>query len=279
MMIRRPIKTEALRYPLTWELKYKRSLKKLVRALKASIKERLVPLYAQLVAGATPIHFDAAADDWATQINETLAKVMDDMANPIRITEAEMKSVGLGTNNFNKREWQRLVRSAYGVKPFNENEDAYKSKMTLWADRNARLITNIPEKAIGQIKRDTMAALTNGTTVDDLQDIVMKRIDVSDSRAELIARDQVAKLNGDLTSERQKDAGVNQFVWRTVGDERVRDSHDDCDGEVFDWDGTVSLTGVPKPDGNNPGKDFQCRCWSEPIFPAFMKLEAELIAA
>ena len=96
-----------------------------------------------------------------------------------------------------------------------------------------------------------------------------ERTDVSDSRAKLIARDQVAKLNGELTKERQTDLGVTGYIWRTVGDERVRDEHADNDGQFFTWDSPPS-TGAP-------GEDIQCRCWAEPVLPELAAFEASLL--
>jgi SPP1 gp7 family putative phage head morphogenesis protein len=98
------------------------------------------------------------------------------------------------------------------------------------------------------------------------------RTDVSDSRAKLIARDQVAKLTGELTKERQLDMGVTGYIWRTVGDERVRDSHSEVDGKFFTWDNPPFET-----DGNHPGEDYQCRCWAEPVLPEFVAYEASLL--
>jgi SPP1 gp7 family putative phage head morphogenesis protein len=215
-------------------------------------------------------------DDWVDQINDALAKITKGMIKPVRITQEQMEQVGVGTDDFNEKQWRRLIRNAYGVAPTAEDPNRYQAQLDNWANENAKLITNIPQKAIDQIREDSIEALTSGTTVDDLKAIIHERIDVADSRAELIARDQVAKLNADLNRERQTDVGVEQYIWRTVGDERVRDSHVDCDGETFSWDNDTSLNGVPKPDGNDPGQDYQCRCWAEPILPSRMSFELEL---
>ena len=272
-------KTTTLRYPYSQEIKYTRALLSMVREFKRQVKMHLISLLPKLIDSATPepIFIQDAPDDWAEQINEAVAKITKNMKKPIQITEEQMAEVGYGTNTFNKKEWQRLIRDAYGVNPTAENPDLYADKLNEWATKNSKLITDIPTKSMKQIKEETIKALQSGTSTADLSATIMERINVSESRAELIARDQVAKLNADLNQSRQEDAGVNQYIWRTVGDERVRDSHDDCDGETFDWDGSVSLTGgVTKPDGCNPGEDIQCRCWAEPILPATMNVEVEL---
>jgi SPP1 gp7 family putative phage head morphogenesis protein len=116
--------------------------------------------------------------------------------------------------------------------------------------------------------------LIDGTNLNDLTtkiyDIMSERTDVTDSRARLIARDQTAKLNGELTQIRQQDLGVESYVWRTVGDERVRDTHEENDGQTFAWSDPPAETG-------HPGEDYQCRCWAEPILPEFVAYEASLL--
>ena len=49
------------------------------------------------------------------------------------------------------------------------------------------------------------------------------------------------------------------YIWRTVGDDRVRSKHAEREGEIFNWH-------VP-PEGGHPGEDYNCRCWAEPYEP------------
>jgi len=48
-----------------------------------------------------------------------------------------------------------------------------------------------------------------------------------------------------------------KYIWRTQKDNKVRSSHADRDGKIYDWD--------DPPPGGHPGEDFGCRCWAEPI--------------
>jgi SPP1 gp7 family putative phage head morphogenesis protein len=268
-------KTKTIRYPYTQELLYQRNLKWMNRQLRALCKEHLASKFESMAAAAMPLKFDQD-DDWLDQLNRAITKIADGMIRPVRITQEQLDNIGIGTDNFNKKQWNQLIRKAYGVNPVAEEPGKYGPKLSQWAEENARLIKNIPEKTIMQIRDQTIEALTKGTNVEDtvaaMQDILDERLDVSDSRAELIARDQVSKLNGDLTKSRQEDAGVNSYIWRTVGDERVRDSHAAVDGETFSWDAPPTET-----DGNHPGEDYQCRCWAEPILPDRMSFEASLV--
>jgi len=98
---------------------------------------------------------------------------------------------------------------------------------------------------------------TTGKRWEELKASLLERGSVSESRAELIARDQTLKLNGAITKANQQAAGVDKYVWSTSRDERVRDTHAELDGKVFSW------AAPPKP--GHPGQDYQCRCIAVPL--------------
>ncbi len=50
------------------------------------------------------------------------------------------------------------------------------------------------------------------------------------------------------------------YIWRTVGDEKVRGNHAQREARIFSWDNP--------PDGGHPGEDYNCRCWAEAYYPA-----------
>lgn len=108
---------------------------------------------------------------------------------------------------------------------------------------------------------------TQGSRWEDLRDALLERGGVSESRAELIARDQTLKLNGAINQAHQRSVGVEAYIWSTSGDERVRDSHADLDGKTFAW------SAPPEP--GHPGEDFQCRCVALPIIADLAEFDQE----
>lgn len=267
------VKLPAMTYPITIEMQYKRVLKGLLREMNSLVRQHLYPQLPSMVAAAEPFdpttHMDVD-DDWNDQLNDALEKIVRGLKKPTKEALQELDDIASATDEFNARRWQSLIRKAYGVSPTNIDPKRYDYLLKSWAEDNAKLITDIPMKTMRQIRNETIDALTSGKTVDQMKSIVQERMDVSDSRAELIARDQVSKLNADLTKSRQEDSGVSSYIWRTVGDERVRDSHAQCDGETFSWDQP------PIDPGCHPGEDYQCRCFAEPILPSRMAFEASL---
>lgn len=87
---------------------------------------------------------------------------------------------------------------------------------------------------------------------------------VSQSRAELIARDQTLKLNSQLNTTRQQNAGVTRFVWSTTGDTRVRPDHAKLNGQTYSYV-DPPVTNERTGERNLPGMDIQCRCLPLPI--------------
>lgn len=77
-----------------------------------------------------------------------------------------------------------------------------------------------------------------------------------------IASGIVSSLNSRLMKQRLDDAGVENYVWRGVLDERERHSHVIREGVTFKVDGSDA----GKLDGLAifPGQQYGCRCWSVP---------------
>jgi SPP1 gp7 family putative phage head morphogenesis protein len=55
---------------------------------------------------------------------------------------------------------------------------------------------------------------------------------------------------------------VEEYVWSTSRDERVRPSHSAKDGKRFKWNDPPSDTG-------HPGNEIQCRCVAIPVLDDF----------
>ena len=124
--------------------------------------------------------------------------------------------------------------------------------------RAGRLIKTIPAEAQTRVIR-AMREVIRGEAPEgfSLREQLSTIEGITDRRAQLIARDQTAKLVTKIDEVRQRDVGVTQYTWRTSHDERVRPSHEDNDGQVFSWD-------APPPETGHPGEDINCRCTAEP---------------
>lgn len=98
--------------------------------------------------------------------------------------------------------------------------------------------------------RTVREALRKGQTPEQAADLLQERLNVSRSRAVLIAQDQM--LTAAAVAERTllKAAGVKEFQWMSLMDGRQRKAHELLHGRVFTWRSAPEL----------PGQAIRCRC-------------------
>jgi len=125
--------------------------------------------------------------------------------------------------------------------------------------KHTALIKNVSQQIkddiTGIIRRGAMSGASTQSIIDEIEVGLQGRkgrFKVARTRAELIARTEVANFNSELTAKRFTDAALETYIRETAGDSRVRPSHRVLDGLVFRWDD-------PPPEGH-PGQSFRCRC-------------------
>ena len=123
---------------------------------------------------------------------------------------------------------------------------------------NIQLIKSIRTQYLDKVQNAVMQAMVQGALNKDLAEQLKKLGKDVESRAMLIARDQSSKLNAALTRARHEEVGIKKYMWSTSGDERVRDSHAELDGQIFNYNKPPAV--------GNPGHDFNCRCVAIPVF-------------
>jgi SPP1 gp7 family putative phage head morphogenesis protein len=130
---------------------------------------------------------------------------------------------------------------------------------------NVDLITSMPDQFYPRMEEVLFEHVATAqrweTLANRLREGVGDVTNLSDYRAELIARDQSAKMAAAFNQARSESVGIEMYTWQTAGDERVRDTHRENDGKEFRFD-----TGAPLDDGTlgNPGDDINCRCVALP---------------
>lgn len=122
---------------------------------------------------------------------------------------------------------------------------------------NVDLVKDVATQVRDQIA--SVLAEHPGVRWEDVAPKIQERVNVGESRAELIARDQVLTTNGEIVAIRQKAAGVKSYIWSTSLDERVREDHEEREGQEFEWS--------DPPEDGNPGDPILCRCVAIPVLP------------
>lgn len=249
-------------YPTPSELQYKRYLQQIINSAYEHTVKQIVPKLEGIVVEAGLYK----ADSWPSNVDKLLDNLKIEVNTNIVNQKSMLIDIGQKTSDWNNKEWQKIMKAVVGVELY-QKELNIQPMMEGFVNNNIKLISDISsniEKNIGTtIQQGVLSGKSHKEIANNLIGTgIDKGVFTSvENRVKLIARDQVAKFNGNLMRTRQTGVGITRYTWRTSGDERVRETHRKADGNVYDWSKPPAVTG-----GNHPGEDYQCRCWADPDF-------------
>ena len=268
----------------------------LVNELKAAVLVLLDRLPSIIAERDRDTHTDAWPDTLDTLLTMLRAH-FSDAAHAEKI-KARLLDIGQKTSDWNDKQWQNTLMQVLGVDVYRR-EQFLGSHLKSFVQEGSSLITKLTEDTYHDVATTITRDIRAGDRVETIKDDIMEETDIGpgifdkvETRARLIARDQVGKLNGELTRVRQESIGVKWYRWHTALDERVRGkqgglypdadpSHAAMEGMICRWDDN-SLYAETLEDAQadnwlqrssidgteaQPGEDIQCRCWAEAIFP------------
>lgn len=238
---------------------YRKVLLDLVAEMREAIRTTVVEKLPNLVREsdmAAGRRTDAPEDEIDT-LTENLRARFGAIVDKKRVRELVLANARQ-VSTFNRGQVSKQTQALVGV-DLPDTERFLYSHLELYARDNVNLVTKMAAETLTKIENTVTAGARAGLRHEDIAAEVMRVADVSESRAALIARDQVAKLNGELTRARQTSVGIEEYRWETSGDERVRESHKANDGKVFRWDDPPAETG-------HPGEDYQCFTGSTKVY-------------
>lgn len=280
---RRPVTPQVWRYPLAVEDDYTAAIGKTLKPFFKIVEEELVRTPQWL---KKDLRMDAFAADWDSSMKRLRAaqRAMFEEGDG-RDVYAMVTGFSEATNGYNRKEWAKYLSNLAGQPYYPADEVWVKEVAERWADHNFELIRSLTDDYIKKVNATVVDAVSSGTSQADLTKAIMKaNSNISKTRARLIARDQVGKLNGDLAGRRQKDAGVDTYTWKSADDERVRSTHKNMDGKSCKWadaskvkDGDKWVDRSASMASGHPGYEIQCRCYASPNLDDIWA-EAEAIA-
>lgn len=241
-----------VRNPKSVEVKYRKQLQGLVKRLKEDVKEQIIPLLKRL----EPEYVNDAYARTLEEAFQRLRKSYEDIDRNARIVANSMTE---DVNSVNKQRFYNAMESAVGIDLRNVLQGEDLDDILFAVNReNVALIKTIPEEYFKKIETVVFNGVTQGRQATSMIQKIQEIGKVTENRARVIARDQTSKLNSALNQQRSQNLGVEEYIWRTAGDERVRPSHASKNGKRFRWDD-------PPKDTGHPGQDIQCRCVAQPI--------------
>lgn len=240
-------------------VRYNSALQRIARAVKRDIDEVIVPLVKQYapeyVQDSTP-----TLDGWADSIARALQFLLSKWLSPVARQAAESIAAEFVRTqvSVNSR-----GRRSVGIDVFSNSQQA-RDYLEAATFQNAMLITSIPAQYLEQVQNIVMTNMRAGMRPSYIEQALSQQFGVTSRRAKMIARDQQAKVQGELNKRKQQAAGFLYFKWVDSHDQRVRHRHREIADKVTDYGkGVYRWDDLPLSDKGEPiqpGSDYQCRC-------------------
>lgn len=151
-----------------------------------------------------------------------------------------------------RTDWVREVKRSTGIDLAGQlARDDIEDEFAAMVRKNVALIQNLGDDIRARVERAVLDAVISGTRPADLAAKLRDEFGILDRRAQTIARDQTAKTTSSLNELRQEQAGITQYRWSGVLDNRERESHRRQEGKIFAW-------AVPPEGTGHPGSEVNC---------------------
>ena len=261
----------AIHYKENLEREYQRTTNAYMTLLKDTLNKYL-PLIKSTLLEANTDSQDGIRKD-ANNLPSTIRNIFKEMNVELEdkterfLLRSQLEKLANLTRKLTIKEWKRVVSKTLGIDLTDDKYlgDFYKKALKEWTNTNVDLIKSIPKSSLGNMEDIVLEGVKGGKTVKTIMQDIQHTYGVSRNKAKFLARDQMSKLNSNIAQFQQTDAGVEEYIWSSSGDGRVRDRHKELNGKKFKWSDPPI---VDKRTGRraHPGQDYQCRCVALPVF-------------
>lgn len=204
---RRPPRVPPALLPKGPELAYTKALRELSAEMDAAILAELkaMELVPRADADGDVPNFKKVAPAAAKRARAAVNRVLKGRSFLARLEDLAGRVV-----SHSRGQWESQLKAAMGVN-LTAAEPDLEPTIERFRDENVKLITSLADEKVTRV-RDILTDAGPGTRVEEIAKSIREMGDVTRSRAELIARDQVLKLNAEVTQKRHEAAGVVEFV-------------------------------------------------------------------
>ena len=248
--------------------KYRREIRRMIKAMHEDTKREIQALYADGVQ-------DAKKPKTLTEVMAMLRKKW------YKIFEQRSREINRWmAESVKKRTRKDIIKqlTAIGLAITPNFTDSEKKIISDIVQTGVELIKTIPRDYLGNVQETVKNAVQNAverggdrhaiyeTIKDKFDHPLVQTQKQAERRAELISADQVQKVTQDFARENAKAYGATKAVWIHIpGEKTSRITHIEMDDHEFDID-----VGLYDPDVGRevkPGELIYCRCAQSFIFP------------
>ena len=169
----------------------------------------------------------------------------------------------------NKQQIAKQFMAIFGV-DMTEFSRPAPSYAEIFRRENVNVITGMLQSRMQDIDQIVTRGVRLNKPVVEIREEIQRRFGRDLSRAASIARDQVGNLNAALTKFRHTSAGITEYEWETMLDERVRPGHAALHGTRQRWD-SPPIENPRTGERGHPSEPYACRCGAIPIAPEFVR--------
>lgn len=243
-------------------------LRPLDDALRAALADEGLSELTSASAGRADAQGEAPSAPTATaspaavkRVQRAVARAARDLAGG-RALSAAMERAAKAADAHSRAQWNAQAE-ALGLDV--AGDDLFlAARLKAFRGENLALIRSLCAehvRRVGKVLRENA-----GARVETIARELQEATGASKARAQLIARDQVLKINGQLTRDRHEAAGIVEYTWSASRDVRVREDHRALDGQRFRYDNPPIADRRTGRRGH-PGMLWQCRCCAIPVLP------------
>ena len=133
---------------------------------------------------------------------------------------------------------------------------------------NVNLIKSIPEHYLTEVQSIVNVGIQNGKDLDYITRELHKRYEITERRANMIARDQNNKVTAALDREHASNLGITDAVWvYTYGSKEPRHTHVEMDGKRFKLSEGLYDPNPKVARKIQPAELINCRCMYRMLLP------------
>ena len=242
-----------------YNARYRREIRRLIKAMHKDVKKELGALYSVLASDA-PLTL--------TEIMARLRKrwyyIFEKRAREMARWLAD--SVQKRTQ---KDVMNQLKKMGFALTPHYTG--AEKKLIKDFVQESVSLIKTIPQTFLREVQENVKKAFERGGDRAAIKEAIEDKIDHplvhnAERRAELIAKDQTQKVTQDFARANAQAYGATKARWIHIpGEKTSRITHMEMDGEEFDIN--VGLFDPDVGEYAKPGQLIYCMCTQEFLFP------------
>lgn len=164
----------------------------------------------------------------------------------------------------------KLMKTMKGLTVAPEFTKEQRAKIADEYSNNMKLfIKDWTEKEIKKLRKQVEENAIKGKRYENLVKDIQSSYGVSQNKAKFLARQETSLIMTKFKETRYTSAGVDEYIWGCVAGSKnhpVRPWHKKLEGKKFRWDDPPITTEPGQPvRRNNPGQDFNCRCFAKPV--------------